>query len=295
MKIDVQKLDSEELVNAAYDRVKGDFAKVETEELATVNLDIQEAVMTILGALPEAKALRPRFVKELPMFDVAAFDKLEDYALGLSYAHSAYLVATKPPDDFEALSVEATNLRERLLLDARSLSKHQLVDEKILEELKGANGIKNIVQDLQTLALALQKNWSQIQGKSPTTEQDLQTALRLSARLMRIIGLKEQGPKLTAEATANRARAYTVTMGVYDETRRAISYLRSREGDVDTITPSLYSGKSRPEKKTIPPVTKPGEGDPKPPVTTAAVPHPAIAAEQAKSSPTASKGPFMAS
>jgi hypothetical protein len=48
--------------------------------LLQVNLDVQVASQTILGALPEIKALRERMVKELPAFDAAQFDKLEDYS-----------------------------------------------------------------------------------------------------------------------------------------------------------------------------------------------------------------------
>jgi len=48
------------------------------EELAQVNLDLQQATGTILGVLPEVTALRAQIVKELPGFDIAQFDKLED-------------------------------------------------------------------------------------------------------------------------------------------------------------------------------------------------------------------------
>jgi hypothetical protein len=227
------------------------------------------------------------------MFDVAAFDKLEDYAWALSYAHSLYLTATKPPNDFDELSLEAASMREKLLLDARSLSKHKLVDDKPLDELQGANGIKNIVQDLQTLALLLQKSWANIQGKSPTTAEHLDRALKLSARLMRIIGVKEQGPKLTAEATERRARAYTLTIRVYDETRRAITYLRTREGDAETITPSLYSGKARAKKEIVVPPAKPGEDVPLAPPASGN-PSPALTAAS-KSVPSTSAHPFVES
>jgi hypothetical protein len=62
MSLDQRNVDNEEVLSAVYERVKEDFAKLKPEDLVAVNLDIPDAVMTIVGALPEAKALRERFV-----------------------------------------------------------------------------------------------------------------------------------------------------------------------------------------------------------------------------------------
>jgi hypothetical protein len=162
-----------------------------------------------LPSRPEArKALRPRIEKELPSFDLAAFDKLEDYAWALSYAQSLYLTATQPPGE--------------------------------------------LAEDLQILAIAMQANWAKIQGKAPTTAADLDTALRMSARLMRIVGLREQGPAQLAAATDQRLRAFTLVLNVYDDARRAVGYLRAREDDADSIAPALHPGRPR-RKQPDPP------------------------------------------
>jgi hypothetical protein len=260
-------LSDEALVSAAYERVNADLAAIKPEEFIQINLDIPTAVSTIIGVLPEVKALRPRFEKELPSFDLASFDKLEDYAWALSYAQSLYLTATQPPDDLAELGPAATQLRERLLADARSLAHYGLVDSGQLAELKGANGIKNIAQDLQILAIAMQANWANIQGKAPTTTADLDTALRMSARLMRVVGLKEQGPAQLATATDQRLRAFTLVLNVYDATRRAVGYLRAREGDADSIAPALHPG--RPRRKQAEPPEPPANAPTSPTTPTA--------------------------
>jgi hypothetical protein len=61
------------LVKDAYGRVKGDWAVLAADQLLKVNLGLQVASQTILGALPEIKGLRERIVKNLPAFDVAQF------------------------------------------------------------------------------------------------------------------------------------------------------------------------------------------------------------------------------
>jgi hypothetical protein len=238
-------LNEETLAADAYERVKAELAALAPEELAQVNLDVTSAVTTILGVLPEIRALRQRIAKELSTFDLTAFDKLEDYALALKYAHTGYLTATQPPDDLPALSTQAAKLRERLLADAQSLAHYGLVDGGQLAQMKGANGNKNVAQDLEILSKVLQQNWQKFQGKSPVTADDLQTAARLSTRLLRIVGVREQGPAILAEATEQRMRAFTRVLQVYEAARLAIGYLRAREGDAETIVPSLYGGRPR--------------------------------------------------
>ena len=237
---------SNELVaGEAYERVKADLATLKPDELVQVNLDVTPAVTTILGVLPEIKALRERIVKELPTFDVASFDKLEDYALALSSTHTDVLTATEPQDDLSSLAVEAGEMRDRLSADSKALAAHKLLDAAQLAQLKGGTGYKSLAQDLQVLSKVMQDSWPQIQGKSATTSDDLKTANQMSTRLMRIVGLREQGPAMLAAASEARLRAFTQLIRVYEDARRAVNYLRAPQGDADTIAPSLYPGRER--------------------------------------------------
>ncbi len=94
----------EKLASEALARVKPQLATLSPEQLLQVNLDVQAAAGTVLGALPEIRAFRERIVKELPAFDVAAFDSLEDYVLALSAAQATFQTATAPSDDLEPLA-----------------------------------------------------------------------------------------------------------------------------------------------------------------------------------------------
>ncbi len=236
---------TEKLATEAMARVAPDAAALSLEELTQVNLDLQQATGTILGVLPEVIALRERIVKELPAFDITQVDKLEDYALALRFAHAAYQTATLPPDDLSELSGEALALRERLVADATALSLHGLLDGRKLESLKGAKGIKNVAQDLQMLSQIMQESWPKIQGKSATVATDLEAASRIGTRLTRIVGVREQGPAQVAAATEQRQRVFTLTIRAYQEARAAVSYVRRRAGDAESITPNLYTGKGR--------------------------------------------------
>src|SRR3954465_10861416 len=76
----INSVGDEALAKAVFERVKGDLAQLRTDELLHISLDIPQAVSTVLGVLPDVKRLREQIVKDLPSFDVARFDKLEDYA-----------------------------------------------------------------------------------------------------------------------------------------------------------------------------------------------------------------------
>src|SRR4051794_14435888 len=71
----LSKLSDETIVSDADARVTADLAALDPEDLVQVNLEITPAVTTVLGVLPELKALREQIAKELPTFDLASFDK----------------------------------------------------------------------------------------------------------------------------------------------------------------------------------------------------------------------------
>jgi len=294
---------NEKLAAEAMARVAPDAAALSVDELTQVNLDLQAATGTILGVLPEVMALREQLIKELPSFDITQLDKLEDYALALRFAHAAYQTATKPPDDLQELADEATARRQRLLADATALSFHGLVDPRKLESLKGANGIKNIAQDLQMLSHILQESWPEIQGKCGTTAEDLQAASRMGTRLTRIVGLREQGPLQEPAVVEQRDRVFKLTMRAYDETRAAVAYIRRRIGDVDSIMPSLYknSGKARPRSDITPSTDgsaldggqTTGAGESTTTSSSALTPEQVAAAVTAQKGTSGSKGPFL--
>jgi hypothetical protein len=292
---------NETLVKDAYGRVKGDWAALAADQLLQVNLDIQLASQTILGALPEIRDLRERMVKELPAFDVTQFDKLEDYVLALVFVQSRYVMATQPDDDLQILFTEASKLRERLAADAQALSLRRLFDTRKLAALKGANGYKNVAHDLQALSAEFEAIWPKIEGKCPTTLDDLTAATQMSTRVTRVVGLREQSPAVLAVLTEERMRAFTLMLKVYDEARSAVSYLRRHVGDADSIAPSLYTGKSTRRKAneaepTAPVDQAPGGGNPAL-AAAGGIPAPVVPAPpatQPAADGIAARGPFLA-
>jgi hypothetical protein len=250
-----EKLMDEALVEEAYERVKADLEAVPEDQLTQLNVDVHAATRAILGTLPEMRALRGRLVEALSEFDVAAFDKLEDYVWALRYAQATYYIATQPPDDLEEMTAEGTKLRDRMVADMKALQAFGLIGPKALENLKGGLGYNNLAIDLDILCRAMTEEWAKISAHAHTTREEVTMAYRIGARLTRIAGLREQGPARLAAATELRMRAFTVLLRTYDEARDAIGYIRRHQDDVDSIAPSLYPGRSRRREVEEAPIT----------------------------------------
>ncbi|WP_200850180.1 hypothetical protein, partial [Klebsiella pneumoniae] len=63
--------------------------------------------------------------------------------------------------------------------------------------------------------------------------------------VMTTLGENLQADSSSSPSGELRRRAYSVFVQTYDEVRRAMTYVRWEEDDVDEIVPSLYAGRSR--------------------------------------------------
>lgn len=236
-------VDEEILFAESYQRLLPRLQALAPAELLPVNLDITSAVSTTLGVLPEIMALRPALAQALPEFPLEHVDQLEDLARAASYANTQHLIAAAPSDDLPELMEEGIGLRQRLRADAAALVTRGLVSEPSFKGLSGNTGAKNIARDLQILASAFRESWARIEGKCALGPADLDHAERLAARLLRVAGLREQGPVQMAATAELRQRAFTAFCRAYDQVRRAVIFLRWSEGDAGSIAPSLYAGR----------------------------------------------------
>jgi hypothetical protein len=234
----------------AYQRLIDEIRSVPDGDVIGINIDVPTAVATVRGVLGKVGELRARLVN-LADFDAARFDKLGDYALALEYAHTLYLAASTPPEVIEQLVIDGTALRKVLLANASTLAMHGLVNGQRLKEIRGSTGYLDLACDLSALAAILRDSWNAIAGKTAVTVAELDRAQTISEHLVDAVGERAQMPAGVTTAADNRQRAFSLLVNVYDDVRRAVSYLRWREGDADTIVPSLYARASR--RKSGPP------------------------------------------
>lgn len=247
------EVNQEVLGQQALMRLLPELKALPEKELVQVQLDIPDTVATVLGSLPDIRALRPEIEATMKGFDLVAFDKLEDYALALADAHTEYQIATKPMDDLDQMVEEGTKLRAKLDADSKALATHGLIDREKLAELQGGTAYKSLATDLSIYAKVFSKSWSDIQNRVASNMADVERAAKIGQRLIRVIGLREQATQTVEEATDVRLRAYTMLLRVYDEVRRAVTFLRWQHRDADSIAPSLFAGRTRRKPAAAPP------------------------------------------
>jgi len=240
-------------------RVEAEVRALPEDGLEPINLDVPTTVTTVLGAWPEILALRERVVA-LPNFDIGRFDKLRDYALALAHTHGVYRGLAAPPDGVVKLAEQLANTRDMLFADAMALAKRGVFDEARVAKLRSGPGYKNLAFDVVGLVQILRERWTDIANRTGVQQAELDQAAQLAQRLVTLVGLKEQQPVAANGVALLRQQAFSLLINAYNEVRRAISFLRWHEQDVDSIAPSLWSGRgARPAPEPIP---EPAPGGP---------------------------------
>ncbi len=233
----------------SYNKVIGEIRAVPDAELAEHNVSINGSVTTILGALPEIVALRPEIAK-LPQIDQKLVDGLGDYARAAGEANSRYAIAMGPESDLQDLYEAAMREREVLRSDASALATRGIIDPARLSAFKGLTGFKNVAFELIDWANLMHEVWPTIEGKTALTQAEIEHAKDVGEKLVVAAGLREQGPAMVQDVARVRDQAFTLMMRAYDEVRRAVTFLRWKQGDADTIAPSLYAGRGGRGKAT---------------------------------------------
>jgi hypothetical protein len=227
---------------AAYDTLLPEILAVPESELLTMNIDVMSAIITVTGVLPEIKSLRAEIEAALRTFDLVQFDKLEQYTLALSHAHSRHRSAIPTAGLLERVT-DLSSVRDQLLASASSLASVRLIDGERLKNVKKVTGYRALASDVLTLCTVLKEEWPRVEGKTPFTQADLVRISTLALEFVNVIGLREQAPVIAGEAALIRQKAFTLFVRAYDEARRAVHYLRAKAGDGESIAPSLYAGR----------------------------------------------------
>lgn len=226
---------------AAFEALKGEYAELPETSLVSINVDIPRAVAVILGAEPRVQALRPAIEAALKNPPTRAIEGLRQAALGAWYAHLITMPA-KPSASAKELLERATPLRAKLLKAADALADAELVDATTVARIREGRGNIDMANDLVALSALFSQRWGVIQNKTAIAREQVDEAALLGPTLL--VALAEQPLPASNDASALRQRAFSLLVSLYDEIRRAVSFVRWAEKDVEAYAPSLYA-KSR--------------------------------------------------
>lgn len=221
-------------------RVQVEIDALLPEQVRRINLYVPAAVATALGTLPKLLTLRKAML-ELPG-GADALDKLEVYCLATLYAHALTVYQDDGETALRACLNEAAPLRERLLSSAELLARFGFFDEAQVASIRRGTGYLDTAQDLTSLAALFRAAWGEVSSKTFVTKGEIERAAQLGPLLIQAFGRRQQGTdgagKL-GEAQDRLSRAYTLFFNAYDACRRAVAFLRWREGDADNFAPTL--------------------------------------------------------
>lgn len=230
---------------AAYARRLVEISAVEDSSAPHITADVLSSVTRVLGALWRLRELRGEIEATFKSFDFEEFDKLEDYALALSHAHSLWKGASAPKVDVGEQAAALAIARDELLIAARALATRGLIEGGPLNEVKSQAGYRHIASDIVTMVSLIQSRWSAVEGKTALTFAELNELGARANGLLMAIGQKEQAPTSPGEASLIRRKAFYLFERAYENARRAVAYIREDPAEAEEIAPSIFGGRRK--------------------------------------------------
>jgi hypothetical protein len=230
----------------AFAELHDEIAAVSDELLVSINVDISYAHRIALWAADRIDELMPKLEK-LPDLDMQRIRKLRMYAAACQHAH---LVATAPEAGDPRLSrllEECAKLRAKLIVTAEMLVEFDEISEERVAVIRSGSSHADMASSLEQLGLLFAEIWDRVESRIPVTAEMVERAPDLAFEINALLGAKavRVGAAKPSEAQSMRQRAFTLLVKVYEECQSAVEYVRRREGDGQSFTPSLFTRKKR--------------------------------------------------
>lgn len=238
-----ESLVSAEAMAPALARVWAEIDAMSVEGLGRITLYVPVAVTIAVGAVPNVEAMRDEIRRRAPDVDLERISRLSDYAQAAHYAHIVAVRQAEAKTMLPVLLAEASPLRERLLRSAELLAHFGALRAERVAAIRRGTGHLDVVNDLTELALLFRDSWSEIAGKTPVMWGEVERADELGYQLLVALGRRDvgtDGANEPSKATEDRLKAFWLFFRVYEEVRRAFTFLRWYEGDAEVLAPSLY-------------------------------------------------------
>ena len=132
------------------------------------------------------------------------------------------------------------------MVAAEALAHAGMIDGERLAEIKRGSGHLDLASDLVALGALFDVSWGQVEDNTFVQRAQVEEASRIGTMLLVALGTKNHpASRESPEAVDRKHRAFTLLVRAYDGARRALTYLRWHDGDVDLVAPSLYKRPKR--------------------------------------------------
>jgi hypothetical protein len=249
----VQVSDKDAIIyREAYQRQEAEIRAVPDSELATPNVEAQQALTTTLQGYPSILALRPKLIKMFTDFDPKALDNLADYAMAHLHCTTVDKASVPQTSPGGALLEEGTKLCDALGADLNAAAQRGTINGAPLKASKGTAGYRNVADTLLLYAEVAHANWPKLEGKTHLTQAELRHAEALAARINTFLADRAREEGMKSDAELQSQRAFTLFFRAFQSVRRDVGYVLDREGkadQLDEIMPSIHNGRGPAKKR----------------------------------------------
>lgn len=238
--------DTTDEIAQAYAKLAPELDALNAAEVARVYTDVPTAVSLTLGALPGLEALIPEMKAAFVRPPLAELSRLRTRALGLLYTHLRQVPPTER--SLEADLEVAKDLRDRLLSVADAHVRYGEMSANSVAKIREGSGHLDRANDLIALSALFRSSWKSLEPRTLVSRSELDQASELGTRLIALLGersLSASPPRSGRPWSDQRSRAFTLFLRDYTEIRRAVAYLRFREGDADALAPRMHTRTNR--------------------------------------------------
>lgn len=211
-------------------------------DVLRVNLDVPSCVATSLATVARLRPFLAQ-IAELKQVNMTRIEGLERYTRALTHAHALHISHASHGDELPLTVTRARQLRDLLRGELENLARHGVLPRAAPKRGTRERSHRHLAFELLGLSSLLRKAWPDLDGKSPLTLTQLDHAETLADRILRAIGSERS--KQRRKSAKQRARAFTLFVRAYDETRRAITFLLWGSRGADAVVPSLYASRRR--------------------------------------------------
>jgi len=230
----------------AFAKVEGELEALPADALRPLPADLQAAINAVLAAVPALRAQREAIEERLPKHPLNLLDDLEVYARAASYASLVHVYSATAPEAVAALRDEGAALCKDLLIAAEALAHRSLLDPDAVAQIRTTHGKGDVAGALAALSLLFKDGWGRVSSKTAIERREVERAATLGPALL-VASAVTRHAGSGVDTDQQRTRAYTLLANAYDACRQALSYIRWKEGDADTIAPPL--DRKRPGRK----------------------------------------------
>ena len=225
----------------ALEKMRPKFKIITQGQFVPIRVDVPIFGMWVLNRVDEVATYRPK-IALLPFVNQEYIDDLEAGALALLEVDSQCKVAVKLPPEVMETYREASVLRDNIREEALILVRRKLLPAGSLDAVPGDRGYRNTAVELMALGNLLRDHWSNIDGKSAITVEEVDLCSVLAQLLFRNADDRLERAAIPAQLSLLRQQAYTWLMLAYEELRRCLFFLESAE-TVEKLFPSLFQGR----------------------------------------------------